>query len=292
MYATTGQLALAVLAEQAAALQEQAPGVRAGDAHAIHQMRVATRRLRAALRLFSDLLPEQATHLNDELKWIAAKLGAARDLDVQLQRLHASATELGIDETVEAYAAWLGQEREGAQTELLEAIQTPRFDRLVEALNTVGDWPRMNDLPLLDDAPSRLKAAYKRLNKRAKRLATDSPAPNFHEVRVRAKRVRYAAEFFERVPGWSPRAQRVVSSLTDIQDILGALQDGVVGRERIEAALAVNGHTWDVDVALTLGRIVEHDHVHGGSLRLDFFKAYEWFRDRAWKRFESKFAMS
>ena len=71
--------------------------------------------MRAALRLFSDILPPQASSLNDELKWFANQLGPVRDLDVQIQRMRDTAAELGVAEALDPYGAWLEVQREPAR---------------------------------------------------------------------------------------------------------------------------------------------------------------------------------
>src|SRR5260221_5847779 len=94
--ATIGALAIQVLIRNAAEFEEHTPGALDGhDPEHVHEMRVATRRMRAALRLFGDVLPAEANSLNDELNWIAGQLGATRDLDVQVRRLREAPTELG-----------------------------------------------------------------------------------------------------------------------------------------------------------------------------------------------------
>ena len=85
---TIGELAYAVLRRQLAVLRDKEPGTRLGeDIEELHDMRVATRRLRAALALFSNVLPVRAQTFREELGWLAAVLGAVRDLDVQIEGL-------------------------------------------------------------------------------------------------------------------------------------------------------------------------------------------------------------
>ena len=95
---TLGELAYAVLRRQLAVLRAKEPGTRLGeDPEELHDMRVATRRLRAALDLFVEVLPVRAGVFRTELGWMAAALGTVRDLDVQLEALD------GMSETV---AGW------------------------------------------------------------------------------------------------------------------------------------------------------------------------------------------
>ena len=85
---TMGELAFAVLRRQLAVLRDKEPGTRLGeDPEELHDMRVATRRLRAALSLFADVLPVRAQVFREELGWLGRLLGAVRDLDVQLEGL-------------------------------------------------------------------------------------------------------------------------------------------------------------------------------------------------------------
>ena len=83
-----GELAYAVLRRQLAVVRDKEPGTRLGeDPEELHDMRVATRRMRAALALFAGVLPVRAQVFREELGWLARMLGAVRDLDVQLEGL-------------------------------------------------------------------------------------------------------------------------------------------------------------------------------------------------------------
>jgi inorganic triphosphatase YgiF len=85
---TIRAVALAVLRRHFSTMLAKEPGTRLGDdIEDLHDMRVASRRLRAALALFEDVLPETIVGLKDELAWIGGQLGAVRDLDVQLEQL-------------------------------------------------------------------------------------------------------------------------------------------------------------------------------------------------------------
>src|SRR5215467_4412586 len=94
---TTGELGLQVLRQHALAFGQHAPEARtSSDIEHVHQTRVATRRMRAALRVFGDVLPPELAGLSDELKWIAGQLGPVRDLDVQLLRVRGAGAALGV----------------------------------------------------------------------------------------------------------------------------------------------------------------------------------------------------
>lgn len=85
-----GDVALAYIREQVLAIARLDPLVRRDVPDAVHQMRVATRRTRSALQAFGQIIDREATRsLGDELKWLAAELGHARDSEVMLARLTA-----------------------------------------------------------------------------------------------------------------------------------------------------------------------------------------------------------
>jgi CHAD domain-containing protein len=282
---TIGALAIQVLVRNAAAFEEHMPGARAGeDPLHVHQMRVATRRMRAALRLFGDLLPAEASSLNDELKWIAGQLGAARDLDVQVRRLRETAAELGLSEALGTYGAWLEEQRQRAQAELVSAIESPRFEQLMQQLHQLQEWspnPEV-DAPLFDDAPERLRRAYRRLRKRAKRIDKHAPATDLHKVRIGAKRLRYAAEFFE--VAYGTPAERLAKLLVLLQDSLGDLQDGVVSSERIHQAVQTEAGAWPAETSVALGRVVQRDVQVANQIRKGFPRLYREVRDQGWRR--------
>jgi CHAD domain-containing protein len=289
--ATTGALALQLLEVQAGEFLEQkraasskAEGLDYDPEH-VHQMRVATRRMRAALRLFTSVLPPEASRLNDELKWIAGQLGPARDLDVQLQQLRETAAALALTEAAAPYADWLDEQRQRAQHCLDQALGSTRFAALAETLSErLGTALSPNseaDALVPNDAPRLLTRAYKALEKRGDKLDEHSPAPRLHAVRIRAKRLRYAAEFFE--PAYGKPARRLIKRVVRLQDLLGALQDTVVSTQHIHEAVEAAGATWRAETSLALGQILQHDAQRAIGLRKAFRKTYKDVK-ASWKR--------
>src|SRR6266567_4274991 len=230
---TTGELALQVLRQHAAAFVEHAPQAHAdADPEHVHQARVATRRMRAAIRVFRDVLPPEISSLNDDLAWIAEQLGPVRDLDVQVRRLQARADELGLSQQLIPYGAWLEELRARAFAALEDAVRSQRFIQLTErpkALDSLAPDPE-TDKPLADDAPDRLKNAFRKLRKVAGGLDVDSPASEFHRARIGTKRLRYTTEFLE--PIYGKPARRLIERTIELQDVLGDHQDGVVSIQR------------------------------------------------------------
>ena len=253
------------------------------DPEEIHGARVASRRLRAALRVFKDVLPDQVTAVQPELKWIAGLLGAVRDLDVQVRRLQTTAADVGVAQEVMPYGGWLEALRERDLAALDEATHTPRFGELVHALANVH-FPTPRDaeqLTVEDFAPARLRRSAKKLRKLARSLDHTSADTALHEARIRAKRLRYASEFFE--PTYGKPARRLISAATDLQDLLGDHQDGVVNTGHVHEAIATAAAAWPAETSLALGRLVQWENQHRAEIRRRFKTAYGDVED-AWRR--------
>lgn len=284
---TTAALAIQVLDQNAGAFMEHPEGVRADtNPEHVHDMRVATRRMRAAIRLFGDVLPQpQASALYEELDWIAQLLGAVRDLDVHLLHVCEAGNELHVLEAVRPYVDWLTERRQRYHSALIDALESQRFADLARCLTLLKvEWEPPDhtaDRPISEDAPRRLRKAYQVLRKRAAPLDGHSPAPDLHKVRIRAKRLRYATEFFE--PLYGKAAGRVVKRATSLQDLLGEIQDGVVGARRIQESVQMVGLTWPPATSLALGQLLQADLATGTQLRSRYRSTYRAVR-QAWKR--------
>jgi triphosphatase len=221
----------------------------AGDAEALHQMRVALRRLRAAISLFSDMLTDPHTEaLKSEFKWITGELGPAREFEVLLKHVARPVVDRERDELGAASVSReLQQKREDALAHARAAVESQRFRDL--ALDTAawietGDWTRNpNDAadmlrrrPFAAVAAKQLHRRWKKSLKTGKHLDTLDPQHR-HKLRIQAKKLRYAAEFF--APAF-PRKKSMrrrkdfVASLQKLQDALGELNDIAVNEKLLQ----------------------------------------------------------
>jgi CHAD domain-containing protein len=235
------------------------PEVRLGvDPEAVHKQRVATRRLRSLLRSTRGLTADRARseHLREELRWLGAALGEVRDRDVLIDYLLA---ELATLEEAAAFGAVLeliDDEREHARRELLEALDSERYQRL---LNELEQPPELQN----GDLQSAAARDHRRLLKAAAALDGEPSDHELHRLRIRVKRARYAAEA---VGG----RKRYVKRAKVLQDILGEHQDAVVAEERIrDLVLRVRGTG---RTALAAGRLIERQRGRRAEAR------------RAWKK--------
>ena len=199
------------IADQYAELLRHDPGVRVGDdPEDLHDLRVAARRLRALLRAADVLLvPEWSQPLRDELKWLGGELGPARDLDVLLEHLRAESAALGEDErgvrrgAAEARSA-AGRRPRAPARRSGGAIATTRCSKRWTPPHAPRTHARSTHRSTSSPA-----AEFKRLAKAVKRLGDDPTDEALHNVRIKGKRARYAAELAEPVVGQP--AARVVT---------------------------------------------------------------------------------
>jgi CHAD domain-containing protein len=266
---TTGDLAYAVLRRQVAVLRDKEPGTRLGeDIEELHDMRVATRRLRAALDVFEEVLPVRARTYRDELGWLAGVLGAVRDLDVQQEALPGmSATANawaslagGSSNPLADLAALLERERASARAAMLDSLDSLRWDRLINGLTAmVRQGPLRRSLavrtPALIAVPELVGARHRAAVKAARRAKRSGQAPDFHRLRIRCKRLRYSLEFTADLYGG--RTTRYTRQLTSLQDKLGLMQDAEVAADRL-ADLALGEAHLPASTVFVMGAVAEH----------------------------------
>lgn len=223
----------AVLAHHMGRIEAEISGVRAGtDPEAVHRMRVATRRLRAALRTFRRPLGGRMAleHRAGELRWIAAVLGCVRNEDVLLAWL-ASYRELvdeGERQEIDALMEARRIIRSSARAELLSSIDSPRFAKAAADLHRFARGllsRRERTGPLREFAPGRLERSWDEVRGAADALRESGSDQDMHALRIAAKRLRYSAEFFR--PAYGRRLDEVIELATRVQDALGGVNDMV-----------------------------------------------------------------
>jgi CHAD domain-containing protein len=264
----------AVLRSYARDLVEREPGVRLGvDPGELHKQRVATRRIRSLLQSTRSQVvdPDRAERLGAELRWLGSLLGEVRDRDVlitylleELRSVEEAAAFGGILELLDA-------EREQGRKDLLAALDSSRYRGLLRELEQP---PALREGERLQTAAA---TEYERLRRTVKRLAKDPGDEELHRVRIRAKRVRYAAEA---VGG----DDQFVAQAKDVQDILGEHQDATVAEERIRELVAKVRGTGRT--ALAAGRLIERQLTRRAAARAAWPKAWKRLRragDDAWR---------
>jgi triphosphatase len=254
-----GELAYAVLRRQLAALREKEPGTRLGeDPEELHDMRVATRRLRAALDLFAEVLPIRSRNFRGELGWLAGVLGAVRDLDVQLES-QAAMVEPGQEELWADLTALLTRERDAARAALLAALDSARWERLVSGMASMvqqGPFRRSaaTRLAALVTVPDLICSRHAAVIKAARRAKRSGEAADFHRLRIRCKRLRYSLEFGAEL--YDGRTNRYTRQLSKLQNQLGLMQDAEVAATRL-ADLATGEANLPASTIFVMGGVAE-----------------------------------
>ncbi|GGW28362.1 CYTH and CHAD domain-containing protein [Streptomyces xantholiticus] len=248
---TAGDHVLAYVREQTDAIAAYDPGVRRDLPDAVHQMRVATRRLRSALRTFRKVLDRDVTQpVIDELKWLAGELGVARDQEVLAERLHGMVDAVPVTLLLGPVAArlrhWSVAGADEARRTAVAALDSDRYLALLDSLDALRADPPL--LRAASGAPGAVLAKavlkeYDRLAARADR-ALSLPAGKerdlaMHDARKAAKRARYAAEVAR--PALGKAAKRFGKRMKAVQKVLGDHQDSVVAREALRE-LAIKAH--------------------------------------------------
>ena len=197
---------------------------RSGEAEALHQARVALRQLRSAFSIFSEIVADDRfEHLGSELRWLAAATNKARDLDALVARM-------------DDVPASLELERRRASALASKVLASARSERLLrEMLDWLanGVWldvrnPRdQTAAEFASAALDRLRDKLRRKGRHLRSLDDDA----LHQVRIAAKKLRYAAWFFSglfHADTAERRARRFIEAMRALQDSLGEIQDQAV----------------------------------------------------------------
>ncbi|MFJ2267275.1 CHAD domain-containing protein [Streptomyces sp. NPDC087849] len=248
---TAGDHVLAYVREQTEAIVALDPAVRRGLPDSVHQMRVATRRLRSALRTYRKILDRDATDpVGGELKWLAAELGIDRDQEVLDARLRARLDDLPrtlvLGPVRGRLRIWSAARRGGSRRRTVGVLDGKRYLALLESLDALLAAPPL--LPAASRAPDRalpraVLKEYERLAARAGHALELPPGHDrdlaLHDARKAAKRARYAAEAAR--PALGRPAERFAERMKALQTLLGDHQDSVVARDALRT-LAVQAH--------------------------------------------------
>jgi len=290
-----GDLAYAVIRRNLAVLLAREPGTRLGeDIEELHDMRVATRRLRAAIDFFGEILPIRSKTLRTELSWLADVLGGVRDLDVQIERLDDMERWVVVDgadgSPLVDLRLLLTAQRKVARRDLLDALDSPRWERLAAGLTSlVRASPRGRPLAARQPAaialPDLVSSRHRAVTKAARRARRTGEAADYHRLRIRCKRLRYSLEFTSGIYGG--RTERFTRRLAKLQDALGLMQDAEVATRRL-LSLATAAPAGDGAEGLpprtvfTMGAVAEHYRadsqrlLRGMEPRLELLKGKGW----------------
>ncbi|MFG2496984.1 CHAD domain-containing protein [Streptomyces sp. NPDC048441] len=250
---TAGDHVLAYLRAQRDALIALDPDVRRDLPDSVHQMRVATRRMRSAFRSYGKILDRTVTApVGDELKWLAGELGIDRDQEVLTERLTAriaaAPRTLLLGPVRGRLRIWTVAHRAGSRRRTVAVLDGKRYLALLESVDALLTDPPLRPAAAAPAAeaealPKAVLKDYDRLATRVEHALALDPGEGrdlaMHEARKAAKRARYAGE--AAAPALGRPAKRFAKRMKAVQTVLGDHQDSVVAREALRN-LAIQSH--------------------------------------------------
>ncbi len=271
-------------------LEQNVDGVlRDVDTEFLHDLRVAVRRSRSAIKLLGEVLPEDlARHYAAEFKWLGDLTTPTRDLDVHLLGFDSMTAQLtaASPADLEPFRAFLVRRRAREVRRLAAALRGPRFRAitddwrkvLLEIRDTGASRRRRREPTAAELALRTTERAFRRIAAHGAAITADSPPESLHDLRKRAKELRYLLEFFASLH--DPVAYRkVVGELKSLQDCLGDFQDSQVQREEIhtmaDAMLAERAAP--AATLLAMGEIAAKLTLSQTEARADFARRFARF---------------
>jgi CHAD domain-containing protein len=249
--ATAGDVLTAYLAKYRDRILVTEAGVRLGSPEAVHQMRTATRRVRSVLATYRPLFDDTAVaeQVRTDLQWLGQELGRPRDAHVLREHLHETVgslpPELALGPVLSRVDHTLGADHRDGLVAAVEALDSERYLDLVLALDGLVEAPPLGERgaePATTALPRILAGEVRRVT-RAQRAIPPPGHPGhdaaFHELRKKAKRLRYAADSAAPVLGRPARS--LAKRAKALQELLGVRQDTVVARHRLRD-LGVQAH--------------------------------------------------
>jgi triphosphatase len=289
---STGEFAFRILREQFSVFLAHEPGTRIGeDPEELHDMRVATRRMRAAMKVFEDALPARTRAFRDSLKWVAGSLGEVRDVDVQLGHLEAWISEAAPQdrEPLAALGTVLEGQRAKARKAMLRVLDSRRYARLIASFaGFLRKGPSRRAAgarqPITEAAPGLLRRPYRKVRKLGDALTEESSGEEFHELRKKGKRLRYALEFLSEIYG--KPIKEFVEPLKDLQDVLGDHQDAEVATSHLRelGTTRGRGRRLPPETVFVMGGISHRYELRARELGAEYPEAYRKAVRKKWKK--------
>jgi len=238
-------LAARSIRKQTKALSRQLEGTRTGeDVECLHQARVASRRLRAALSTFRDCWPGRTFRKwRKQIRQFTVALGPARDIDVQVQYIQQILADLSEDRRpcragVARLLLRLRQRREALQPRVIRALDRLEDSGVLKEMRSATDQvlAGQEDNPTLAASAFAFAQAREHIVRRLYKLmgyqgslADPGDQRRHHRMRVAAKRLRYTMELFK--PVYQDTVDETIAAVKQVQTLLGAVHDSDVWTE-------------------------------------------------------------
>ncbi len=272
-------------------MRQNEAGIRADwDTEFLHDFRVAIRRTRSALSQVKGVLPNDAVaHFKDEFRQLGRSTNRLRDLDVYLlkEKTYRAMLPPALQPGLDAVFSRVKKERGGALRDMVQVLDAPEYQALMDswAAFLQGDpaWggsAPVADTPAIVLAREFIWKHFKRVLKRGRAIAGDTPDEALHNLRIDCKKLRYLLEFFAR---FFPKDEmgKLIGHLKKLQNNLGAFNDLSVQQRELTTYLnAVLPRSRSKDrllCAAAIGGLVARLHAQQRAVRREFGSAFAAF---------------
>jgi CHAD domain-containing protein len=292
-FTTAREVAMAELRRLLGVWRVHEPGARLGrEPEELHQLRVTARRIDATLGLFKRQLPAALQRTRRTTKAVLRSLGAARDLDVQLSELahYCAGLPEGERAVAEPLRARLESERSRARARLVRALDSEPTRRWLETLTlacAAGAEASGGERAMVV-MPRRVRRRFRKLSKSVYRLRAKAPMEEYHQVRRRAKQLRYATECGAVMFG--KPADDMLKALRRLQDRLGAHQDAYMAQKRLAALAADPDSGLPPATLFLMGRLAEHHARLTAQAHRTLTRCWRKVRGKRWKALRARLA--
>lgn len=288
---TAHDVAMAELRRLLALWLRHEPGARLGeDPEELHQLRVAARRIDATLGMFKRQLPAPLVRARKTTKAVLRSLGAARDVDVQLAELTRYCADLPEQEraAAEPLRVYLESERTRARARMVRALDSEPTRRWLDTLmQAAAENAAMNGAdPAMAIMPERVQRRFRKLRKSVSRLRSKSSMEDYHQVRRRAKQLRYATECGAGLFG--KPADDLLKPLRRLQDRLGAHQDSYMAQNRLAALAGDPASGLPPATLFLMGRLAEQHARANAQVRETLIRSWRKVCGRRWRALRAR----
>ncbi len=224
----------------------------------LHQLRVATRRARFSLKLFSDFLTVRKRSIMQPLSWIASLLGAVRDIDVTLEMMSEKSLfppELPLDIVKQRIESIREEERK----KLVRALSLKRYMDQIKRMNDLNwnspvfkKWSRFN-VPVEAMTSEFITRKIEKI--KSWENSESFSVKDLHKIRIDFKGLRYTSEFFEGFYGKS--FSKRIKDFTKMQDSLGIIHDCSVAVALLQRIAAEYSGPDRNEVCVGIGRMIQ-----------------------------------
>ena len=277
--------------------QASEPAARLGEGpEPLHKVRVTGRRMRTVLTLFRSYLPGGFRRSRPTLKRLLDALGAVRDVDIRLEAVNAFRSGLseGDRSALEPLVQHLGSERARARSAMLRTLDAEPTRRWLDSLPTLltkaaassGLSNSPGNTPALTLVPALIRRRYRKLRKCARRLTPESSIEEFHEVRIRTKKLRYALEVM--APTYSKPADEMLAALHDFQSRLGTQHDADVTARYLTQLAARPPAGFTAATLFMMGKMAERHAREATRISGKVEKRWRRVRGKHWKALHAR----